>query len=129
MDNEKLSNIAKDIIDSSDAQETENFSSVLIILTVISIILTLVRVLQECDKSRISGLSYDEKFGFFRKNIRDVCNKRSLFTRMTIKKLIKKELDHHEYKLYGVSLMQAILNKGACLTDDEIKTLVEAANV
>jgi hypothetical protein len=129
MNNDKLSHIAQDIVDNSEAVETENFSSVLILLTVISIILTLIRVLQECDKSRISKLTPYAKCSFFRKNIQDVCKKRSLFTRITVKKLIKKELDNEEYKLYGVSLMQSILNKGSCLTDDEVQTLVEAANV
>lgn len=129
MDNQKLQKIAQDVIDGSDATETDNYSSILIILTVISIILTLVRVVQECDKTKISQFTQSEKYDFFGKNIRDVCRKKTLFSRMTIKKLLKKELDRYEYQLYGVSIMQAIFNKGASLTDDEIKTLVEAANV
>jgi hypothetical protein len=34
-----------------------------------------------------------------------------------------------DYEKYGLRLMEAILDTGECLTDDEITTLVENANV
>jgi hypothetical protein len=43
--------------------------------------------------------------------------------------MIRKELSKEDYQKYGGPLMLSILATGVNLTDDEIKTLVEAANV
>ena len=129
MNNEDLKAIAEKVISKVPNQEPEKFGSVVLILMVISIILTLIRVLQECNKSKIKALNRKEKYAFFGSNIKEVCDRQSWFTRMTIKKMIRKELSKEDYQKYGGPLMLSILATGVNLTDDEIKTLVEAANV
>jgi hypothetical protein len=48
---------------------------------------------------------------------------------MRIKKLIRKELTSENYRLYNKALLEAILDTGETLTEEETFTLMEAANV
>ena len=131
MNNEDLKKIAEKIINKmpNKDQDPEKFGSVIAILMVISIVLTVVRVIQECEKTKIKLFNRQQKYQYFSEQIRTLTMKRSWFTRMTIKKTIRRELSKEDYKKYGGYLMNAILDTGENLTENEIKTLVEAANV
>jgi hypothetical protein len=131
MNNQDLQKIAEKVIKKADIkqEDKEKFGSVIIILSVISILLTLIRVMQECNKSKIKLFSRDQKYEYFGSQIKEVTIRRSWFTKMTTKKVIRRELSREDYHNYGASLMNAILDTGENLKDDEIKTLVEAANV
>lgn len=131
MNNEDLKNIAQKVINKipNKDQDPEKFGSIIAILMVISIILTVVRVIQECEKTKIKLFNRQEKYRYFGEQIRTLTMKRSWFTRMTIKKAIRRELSREDYREYGGYLMNAILDTGENLTENEIKTLVEAANV
>jgi len=131
MNNENLKNIAQKVIDKipNKNQDPEKFGSIIAILMVISIILTVVRVIQECEKSKLKLFNRTQKYEYFGEQIRTLTMKRSWFTRMTIKKTIRRELSKEDYKEYGGYLMNSILDTGENLTEDEVKTLVEAINV
>jgi hypothetical protein len=130
MNNEDLKKIAEKIINKmpNKDQDPEKFGSVIAILMVISIVLTVVRVIQECEKTKIKLFNRQQKYQYFSEQIRTLTMKRSWFTRMTIKKTIRRELSKEDYKNYGGYLMNAILDTGENLTENEIKTLVEATN-
>ena len=131
-DNKKqLENIASKVISKmpSKSKDNENFGFVITILMVISIILTLIRIIQECNKSKYSTFSQNEKYQFFGEQTKSLSIKRSWFTKMTIKKIIRKQIPKEDYRTYGYDLMNSILDTGETLKDDEIITLVEAANV
>jgi hypothetical protein len=131
MNNEELKQIANKVLDKVSVEDTdkERFGSVIIILTIISIILTLVRVIQECDKTKIGLFNKQDKCEYFSTQIHNISIRRSWFTKMTIKKILRKELDRYDYRQYGPSITDAILDVGENLDQTEIKTLVEAANV
>ena len=126
---EPLKKIAEKILDKVPNKDPEKFGSVMAILMIISIILTVIRVIQECNKSKIKLFNRRQKNEFFGQEIKNLSFNRRWFTKMTIKKIIRKELSPELYKHYGLELMNAILDTGENLTEDEIKTLVEAANV
>ena len=128
-DDQKLKAIAEKVLDKVKAKDQEVFGSVIAILMVISIILTLVRVLQECNKSKLSNFSGKDKYNYFGAQIKDTAIKRTWFTKMMVKKSIRKELSREEYKKYGYDLMNAILDTGENLKEDELITLAEAINV
>ena len=48
---------------------------------------------------------------------------------MRIKKLLRRELKPADYEQYGFALLSALLDMGETLTEEEVVTLVEAANV
>jgi hypothetical protein len=126
----KLQNIAEKIRQEANIPEEENFGSVIAILMIISIVLTLIRVLQECNKNKLSdNCSAQEKTTLYGSEIRSYSIKRGWFTKMRIKKIMRKNMSMEQYSKYNLSLLNAILNTGENLKDDEVITLVEAANV
>ena len=128
--NEELKDIADKIRKESKIPEEENFGSVIAILMIISIILTLVRVLQECNKNKTSDImTSQDKYNLYGSEMRSYSIKRGWFTKLRIKKAIRKQMSKDQYAKYGSSLLNAILDKGENLKDDEVITLVEAANV
>lgn len=110
-------------------QDPEKFGSIIIILSVISIILTLIRIWQECNKNKLSILSKHQKSQYFGQDIKNLCIKKSWFTKITVKKAVRKELSKEDYKKYGWALVDSIFNTATNLNENEIQTLVEAANV
>lgn len=130
MKNEKLKHIATTVLKKANIPEEETFGSMVAILMVISIILTLIRVLQECNKSKLSALpTSKDKYAFYNTEIKHYSVRRGWYTKMRIKKLLRRELNKEQYEKYSLYLINAILDTGENLKDDEIITLVEASNV
>lgn len=132
----KMQKIAQKILDNVDQKDNwkhndykENFGFIITTLMIISIVLTLIRIIQECNKKKISNFGADEKYNYFGNEIKNLSLKRSWFTKMMTKKAIRKNLTKEQYKEYGVLLMNAILTTGENLTQDEVITLVEVSNV
>jgi hypothetical protein len=110
-------------------EEKENFSAIITILMIISITLTLIRVIQECNKKKLRPLSKRAKAELFEGQIKELSIKKSWFTRMTIKKIIKKEIGGEAYKMYGPELSKAIIETAQTLDNNQITCLMEAINV
>ena len=49
--------------------------------------------------------------------------------KMRIKKILRREMKKEDYEKYSIAILGALLDTGEVLTDDEVETLVEAANV
>lgn len=129
-EDEKLKNIAETIRQQANIPEEEKFGSIIAILMIISIVLTLIRVLQECNKNKLSSsCSSEEKTNLYGSEIKSYSIKRGWFTKMRIKKIMRSNMSKEQYSKYSLPLLSAILNKGENLKDDEVITLVEAANV
>ena len=128
--NEKLKNLAEKIRQAARIPEDENFGSVIAILMIISITLTLIRVLQECNKNKLSQESTtQDKYNLYGTEMKQYSARRGWFTKMRIKKILRQKMSREQYNKYSLSLLNALLDTGENLTEDEVKTLVENANV
>ncbi len=129
--NAKLKEIAIKILEKSTVPKEDNYGFALItILMIISIILTVVRIIQECNKNKLKGLSSSQdKYTLYGSEIKAYSSKRGWYTKMRIKKLLRRELNPADYEQYGFALLSALLDMGETLTEEEVVTLVEAANV
>lgn len=128
--NPKLKTISKNILAKAKVPEEEKFGSIIAILMVISIILTIIRVIQECHKKKLSSFSSSqEKYDLYGAEIKEYAVKRGWFTKMRIKKLLRQNMSRDQYAKYGMQLLNAILDSGENLSSEEVMTLVEAANV
>lgn len=126
----KMQQIAKKVISNIDhKKDDENFGFVVTILMIISITLTLIRIIQECNKKKTQLFSASKKYSYYGSEIKALAMRKSWFTKMMIKKAIRKEMGREAYRAYGIDVLNAILKTGENLTEDEIITLVEAANV
>jgi hypothetical protein len=126
---EKLEKIAHKVLIDSGLESVDKFGSVIAILMLISVILTSIRILQECNKNRTKDMTIDEKSAAYGEEIKEFSSKRGWFTRMRIKRLLKREMTREDYEKYGLKLLESILNIAENLTPDEIKTLVEESHV
>jgi hypothetical protein len=130
-DNEKLKAIAIKILEKSRVPKEDNYGfAVVTILMVISIILTCVRILQECNKNKLSLQSTaEEKYAIYGEQLKEFSSRKGWFTKMRIKKILRREMSREDYEKYSLAILSALLETGEILTDDEVVTLVEAANV
>lgn len=125
----KLKNIAKKVLNKAGIPDDQKFGSVIAILMMISIILTAIRVLQECNKAKTKGMTAQDKNAVYGAEIRTFSKKRGWFTRLRMKRIVKKELSAEDYNKYGIKIVESMLDTGENLKDDEVVTLVEASNV
>jgi len=129
--NEKLKAIAVKILEKSRVPKEDNYGfAVVTILMIISIILTCVRILQECNKNKLSAQStVQDKYSMYGEQLHTFSERRGWFTKMRIKKILRREMKREDYEKYSLAILNALLETGEILTDDEVSTLVEAANV
>lgn len=126
--NTKLKEIAEKVL-SMVPNSPEKFGSIIAVLMIISIILTTVRVLQECNKTKTKDMTFLVKTSVYCGEIKTYSRKRGWFTRLRIKKIIKKHLNTEDYNKYGIKLAEALMDVGENITDDETSILMEAINV
>ena len=130
MNDSQLKHIGSKVLAKAGIPEEEKFGSVIAILMIISIILTVIRVLQECNKNKLSGeYSAQDKYDLYGQEIKEYSKRRGWFTKMRIKKILRKELSPDQYAKYSLSLLNALLDTGENLNNEEVSSLVEAANV
>ena len=128
---EALNNIATKILSRAGVDHKDSYAfDTLTILMVISVILTLIRIIQECNKNKLKyGCSPSDKLSLYSEQIKTFSLKRTWFTKIRMKKVLKKYMTTDDYYKYSLAIINSILDHGATLTDEEIQTLVEAANV
>jgi hypothetical protein len=130
MNDPKLNAIASKVLVKAGISEDQKFGSVIAILMIISIILTVIRVLQECNKNKLpSNCSSSDKYELYGQEIKEYSLRRGWFTKMRIKKILRQKLNQEEYEKYGLALVSALLDTGENLNNQEVICLVEAANV
>ena len=125
----KLKTIAEKILKKLSLPENDNFGSIIGILMIISITLTLIRVLQECNKNKTQNMNMTDKSSVYGEEIRSYSKKRGWFTRLRIRKIVKRNLPPEEYSKHGLKLVETLMDFGQNITDEDTTTLVEAANV
>ena len=124
----KLENLAKKVINKANIKnETYGIDPITIIL-VISVILTLIRVIQECRKKRTLDDKMSEALNL-RHTIVNLSIKNNWLNNYRLNKILKQHLSKKQHQQYGVSLKNAIMEVGKNLNDDESLTLLEASNV
>ena len=129
-----IDDLASKILDSTKSKLTkedqDNFGfDPITILMMISIILTLVRVIQECRKDKSKLMKQSEKTEYLCTEIKSLSFNNTLFNRLRIRSVIKKHLNKSQNKRYGESLLQALLEAGKTITDEQVSALLEYKNV
>jgi hypothetical protein len=132
MDNkEQLKNIALKVLEKSNLPKNDHHSfDPFTILMIISVILTLIRILQECNKNKLhKDCSLSDKCSLYGQEVKEYSIRRGWFTKMRIKKILRREMKPDDYNKYSLSIVNSLLDNGETLTDEELQTLVETANV
>jgi hypothetical protein len=128
--NPKVKNVGERVMKQAGIPEEEQFGSIIAILMIISIILTLIRVLQECNKHKLSSdCTAQDKYSLYAEEIKNYSIRKGWFTKLRIKKTLRQNMSKEQYAKYSMRLMSALLDNGENLKDDEIIALVETSNV
>lgn len=127
--NKKLKTIVAKVLRQAGLENDEQFGSIITILMMISIIVTVIRVIQECNKEELTKLSNSDKYSLFEKQIKSYSSRRGWFTKMRLRKILRHKLSPEAYKKYQDQLVQGILKAGEDLNREEIITLMEESNV
>lgn len=124
----KLENLAQKIITKANIKnENYGFDPITIII-VIGVILSLIRVIQECRSKRKKNDKISEALDL-RHTIVNLTIKDNWLNNYRLNRILKQHLSKKQYQQYGVSLKNAIMEVGKNLNDEESLTLLEATNV
>lgn len=125
----KLENLAKKIISKTDIpNDDNNYGSVMLILMVISIIISLIRVIQECNKNKLKNLDLTGQRDLMKSEISNISIKRTWINQLRLNRIMKKHMSKEDYIKYGSQLKNAILECGPELTDEDTSALVNVIN-
>jgi hypothetical protein len=124
--NKKLNPIAKKVLNKL-SKENYGIDPITIII-IIGVILSLIRVIQECRKKRTLLKNKHDQAVLLKKDIQEIVLKDSWFNNLKLKRILKQHLTKEQYRVYGKDLQDSIMEVGVNLTEDEIYTLMEAAN-
>lgn len=127
--NTALEKIAKKVISNMRlSKDTDYGIDPITIIIVIGVILSLIRVIQECRKNRKLLKNKTEAAILMKKDIQELVLKDSWLNRLRLQKILKQNLSKDQYKYYGKSLQNSIMETGINLTEDEVCSLMEASN-
>lgn len=121
--NTELENIGKKVLAETSIPEDEKFGSIIALLMVISICVTAIRVVQECNNRNSCSPSEENIYG----DIKQFCNQKTL-AKWRLRKEMRKAMSREQYKKYKGELESAILNVGNHISLSETKALLGAAN-
>jgi len=121
---DRINEIASEVIQDIDPKESEKYGIVTIIM-IISITLTFIRIMQECEKNKTSNMNEDEKRQFVLDRIKTLSERKGWYTRMRIKKVLRQNLGKEVYKQYRNTMSNNILNIGSNLCEEDLKLLME----
>ena len=112
-----LEQLAQKII-SKTKLPVDKYGSVVLTLMFISIILTSIRILQECNNKNQDSKLYTSE-------IRGLVKKRGWFTKMKLKKIIRQTIKPEDYTKYKDDIVSAILDTAESLTDEQMSQILE----
>lgn len=121
--NTELENIGQKVLAETNIPEEEKFGSLIALLMVISICITAIRVVQECNKRSHNESSEEYIYG----DIKQFCNQKTL-AKWRLRKEMRKVMNREQYKKYKGELESAILNVGNNISLSETKALLGATN-
>jgi hypothetical protein len=124
----KLENLAKKVLAKTDMPQDDNYGSVMLILMIISIVISLVRVIQECQKNKLRNMNLSGQKELMKSEISNISIRRTWLNQLRLNRIIKKHLSKEDYIKYGSQLKNAILDYGPELNDEDVTALVNVIN-
>lgn len=98
--------------DNKEAAEDENFGSIIIILTIISITISVIRFIWDCRHAR---------------DIPGLCKNPGIFERVTLQREVRKGMDRDLFKKYGKDIIEAMLSTGASREPATVQKMYDLA--
>jgi hypothetical protein len=123
-----LEKIGKKVLNKLPKNEDNYGIDPITIIIIIGVLLSLIRVIQECRKKRTLLKDKHERATLLKKDIQDIILKDSWLNNLRLNRILKQQLTKDQYKVYGQQLKEVIMEIGVNLTEDEVYILMEASN-
>jgi len=99
------------------------------ILMIISIMVGVIRIIQECQKNKLKKLSDEEKINFYLNEIKSKAKNPGLLAKWRIQKVIKRAMSKEQYKYFGDSVYETLQELGERIKEEQVSSLLEYKNV
>ena len=114
------------LVKCSEKNKDYSFIDPITILMMISIMIGVIRIIQECRKNKLRKLSTnEEKLAFYKEDIKRNCRNPGLLVKRRIHKLIARNMSKQQYKVFGDSLYEVLQEVGENVTDELLSALLE----
>jgi len=123
-----IDKIGYEVLSKTSIKEDQRFGSVLAIIMIIGIIVNVIRVIQECEKEKMVSIDECHQSGFLRDVIKNLAKRKSWYTSMKLKKIIRQSLPIADYRAYKSEIHDAILLVGTQVSESQVTTLMETVN-
>lgn len=124
----KIEPIAYKVLNKTSIKQDQKFGSVLAILMIIGIIVNVIRAVQECEKNKTENFSFEDYAKYYQSKFKYLSLRRSWYTSMRIKKIIRQKLSIEDCKKYKKEIHDAILETAINLSEKETSILMETVN-
>jgi hypothetical protein len=101
----------------------------LTIIIIIGIIVNIIRVIQECNKDKVSKLAKSERTELLSTDMKFRAFQHGWLTRLKLKRIVKKYLTKDQYKEYGEPILKSLLDVGKTVKEEQVSALLEYENV
>lgn len=95
------------------------------IIICISIIVNIIRVIQECKKNKSVDMTQTEKTNLLTTEIKFQSMNNGWFTRRKVRNIIRKHITKEQDKKYGEAMLKALFAVGKKTTDEQVCSLLE----
>lgn len=129
---DKVELLAQEVYDKTMAQidKSELYGiDPLTIIILIGIMVNVIRVIQECNKDKTSKLASGEKAVLLSTDIKFRAFQHGWFTRLRLKRIIKKHLTKDQNNKYGEAILKSLLDVGKTVKEEQVSALLEYENV
>ena len=126
--NTKIENLAQRIVEKANIRKGNYGFDPITVIIVIGVILSLIRVIQECRSKRKKGDKLSEAVDL-KNTVIDLSIKDNWLNNYRLNRILKQHLSKQQFKQYGDSLRKAIMEVGKNLDIEESLTLLEAIKV
>lgn len=126
--NPELETLANKIINKANIKNDNYAIDPITVIIIIGVILSLIRVIQECRRKRKRSDNKSEALDL-RHTIVELAIKDSFINRYRLNKILKQHLSKKQYQQYGAGLQRSIIETAQNLTDNESLTLLEVLDV
>lgn len=101
----------------------------LTIIIIIGIIVNIIRVIQECNKDKVSKLARSERTELLSTDIKFRAFQHGWLTRLKLKRIVRKHLTKDQYTTYGEPILKSLLDVGKTVKGEQVSALLEYENV
>lgn len=126
-----VEDLAREVLNETEENliETKNYKlygiDPITIIICISILVNIIRVIQECKKKESLNMTQAEKTDYLTTEVKFQSMNHGWYTRRRVRNIMRKHLTKEQDKKYGEAMLKALFAVGKKTTDEQVCSLLE----